>query len=236
MLCSRRAVFAVFICGIYLPPRVFALRICLPLSSWPAINQCWMLPPRSLFEFDLFKRIDLLCACSCCPTSYDKALYILSFNHVLHFYKRNDHIFALYLLPHVIFCTFSKQLICYVQLLPVLMYCSFTKEMITSMNLLHRIIFCTVSKETIFFTIASHHFLHFFKRNNLLCSCPTSSDHKRPDDIWRHKVHHRRTHFEVQNLVQTSSNIWIEEIKAPSWQSADDDRMKYSHFWTSWFQ
>ena len=223
MLCSRRAVFAVFICGIYLPPRVFALRICLPLSSWPAINQCWMLPPRSLFEFALFKRIDL-------------PYIVAALYHVLHFYKRNDHIFALYLLPHVIFCTFSKQLICYVQLLPDLMYCSFTKEMITSMNLLHRIIFCTVSKETIFFTIASHHFLHFFKRNNLLCSCPTSSDHKRPDDIWRHKVHHRRTHFEVQNLVQTSTNIWIEEIKAPSWQSADDDRMKYSHFWTSWFQ
>ena len=50
--CSvQGAVFAVFICGIYLPPLVFALRICLPLSSWPAINQCWMLPPRSLFEF-----------------------------------------------------------------------------------------------------------------------------------------------------------------------------------------
>ena len=193
--CVQGAVFAVFICGTYLPPRVFALRICLPLSSWPAINQCWMLPPRSLFDFDLFKRIDLLCA-------------VVALHHTTRL------------------CTYYL----------LIMYCTFTKETITSIHLLPRIIFCTFSKETIFFTIASHHFLHFFKRNNLLCSCPTSSDHKRPDDIWRHKVHHRRTHFEVQNLVQTSSNIWIEEIKASSWQSVDGGRMKYSHFVTSWFQ
>ena len=177
MLCSRRCICSVYlwhlsattcICSAYLPPIVV-------LTS----HQSMLNAATKIFIWICTFQKNWSAMCSCCPTSYEKALFILSINHVLHFYKRNDYIYS---------------------------------------------------------PVASHHFLHFFKRNNLLCSCPTSSDHKRPDDIWRHKVHHRRTHFEVQNLVQTSTNIWIEEIKAPSWQSGDGDRMKYSHFVTSWFQ
>ena len=133
MLCSRRCICSVYlwhlsattcICSAYLPPIVV-------LTS----HQSMLNAATKIFIWICTFQKNWSAMCSCCPILYVMALYLLSINHVLHFYKRNDYIYAT-VAPHHLLHFFQRK---------------------QSSLRLPRIIFCTFSKETIFYAAAPHH-------------------------------------------------------------------------------